>query len=145
MVMMLADVIGHENQSQNCPDHRCLCLVLTGRISTPDDGPRVVHPLLRENVSWWNNPHNALLARFKGKRNYCSPSTLYWALPCHFSAPRHLRSTHSLAAFLGLATILRLRVWSNHFPEQKSHSSFLSWCRLDPHPSALTETELQSL
>ena len=36
MKMMLPDVIGHENQSQHCPDHRCLCLVLSGRIITPD-------------------------------------------------------------------------------------------------------------
>src|SRR6218665_939465 len=45
MIMMLPDVIGHENQSQHCPDHRCLCLVLSGRITTPDGfsyhtGPR---------------------------------------------------------------------------------------------------------
>ena len=31
---MLPDVIGHENKSQHCPDHRCLCLVLSGRIIT---------------------------------------------------------------------------------------------------------------
>ena len=36
MKMMLPDVIGHENQSQHSPDHRCLCLVLSGRITTPD-------------------------------------------------------------------------------------------------------------
>src|SRR6218665_3361488 len=36
MKMMLPGVIGHENQSQHCPDHRCLCLVLSGRITTPD-------------------------------------------------------------------------------------------------------------
>src|SRR6218665_908720 len=36
MKMMLLDVIGHENQSQHCPDHQCLCLVLSGRITTPD-------------------------------------------------------------------------------------------------------------
>ena len=36
MKMLLPDVIGHENQSQHCPDHRCLCLVLSGRITTPD-------------------------------------------------------------------------------------------------------------
>jgi len=34
--MMLPDVIGHENQSQHCPGHRCLCLVLSGRITKPD-------------------------------------------------------------------------------------------------------------
>src|SRR6218665_3527994 len=34
--MMLPDVICHENQSQKCSDHRCLCLVLSGRITTPD-------------------------------------------------------------------------------------------------------------
>jgi len=26
MKMMLHDVIGHENQSQHCQHHRCLCL-----------------------------------------------------------------------------------------------------------------------
>src|SRR6218665_576493 len=36
MKMMLPDVIGHGNQSQRCPDHRCLCLVLSRRITTPD-------------------------------------------------------------------------------------------------------------
>jgi len=33
MKMMLPDVIGHENQSQH---YRCLCLDLSGRITTPD-------------------------------------------------------------------------------------------------------------
>ena len=33
--MMLPDVIGHENQSQHYQHHRCLCLDLSGRISTP--------------------------------------------------------------------------------------------------------------
>src|SRR6218665_2981085 len=36
MKMMLRDVIGHDHQSQHCPDHRCLCLVLSGRITTRD-------------------------------------------------------------------------------------------------------------
>jgi len=33
---MLPDVIGHENQSQHCPGHRCLSLMLSGRITMPD-------------------------------------------------------------------------------------------------------------
>ena len=36
MKMMLPDVIGHENQSQHYQHHRCLCLDLSGRITTPD-------------------------------------------------------------------------------------------------------------
>jgi len=36
MKMVLPDVIGNKNQSQHCPDHRRLCLVLSGRITTPD-------------------------------------------------------------------------------------------------------------
>src|SRR6218665_3621644 len=32
----VTDVIGHENQSQHYMDHRCLCLELSGRITTPD-------------------------------------------------------------------------------------------------------------
>src|SRR6218665_3029388 len=36
MKMMLPDVIGHENQSQHNQHHRCLCLDLSGRITTPD-------------------------------------------------------------------------------------------------------------
>jgi len=34
--MMLPDVIGHDNQSQHYQHHRCLCLDLSGRITTPD-------------------------------------------------------------------------------------------------------------
>src|SRR6218665_1696910 len=33
--MMLPDVIGHENQSHHYQHHRCLCLDLSGRITTP--------------------------------------------------------------------------------------------------------------
>jgi len=36
MKMMLPDVIGHENQSQHYQHHRCFCLDLSGRITTPD-------------------------------------------------------------------------------------------------------------
>src|SRR6218665_786701 len=36
MKIMLPDVIGHENQSQHYQHHRCLCLDLSGRITTPD-------------------------------------------------------------------------------------------------------------
>jgi len=36
MKMMLHDVIDHENQSQHFPDHQCLCVVLSGRITTQD-------------------------------------------------------------------------------------------------------------
>jgi len=36
MKMMPPDVIGHENQSQHYQHHRCLCLDLSGRITTPD-------------------------------------------------------------------------------------------------------------
>jgi len=36
MKMMLPDVIGHENQSQHYQHHRCLCLDLSWRITTPD-------------------------------------------------------------------------------------------------------------
>jgi len=36
MKMMLPDVIGHENQSQHYQHYRCLCLDLSGRITTPD-------------------------------------------------------------------------------------------------------------
>ena len=36
MKMMLPDVIGHENQSQYYQHHRCLCLDLSGQITTPD-------------------------------------------------------------------------------------------------------------
>ena len=35
MKMMLPDVIGHKNQSQHYQHHRCLCLELSGRITTP--------------------------------------------------------------------------------------------------------------
>src|SRR6218665_1620752 len=35
-VARLCDVTGHENQSQHYPDHRYLCLELSGRITTPD-------------------------------------------------------------------------------------------------------------
>ena len=35
MKMMLPDVIGHENQSQHNQHHRCLCLDLSGQITTP--------------------------------------------------------------------------------------------------------------
>src|SRR6218665_1743280 len=34
--MMLPDVIGHENQSQHYQHRQCLCLDLSGRITTPD-------------------------------------------------------------------------------------------------------------
>jgi len=34
--MMLPDVIGHKNQSQHYQHHWCLCLDLSGRITTPD-------------------------------------------------------------------------------------------------------------
>jgi len=34
--MILPDTIGHENQSQHYQHHRCLCLHLSGRITTPD-------------------------------------------------------------------------------------------------------------
>jgi len=37
MKMVLPDVIGHENQSQHCPDHRCLCLVLSGQLPRRTD------------------------------------------------------------------------------------------------------------
>src|SRR6218665_3073981 len=37
--MMLPDVIGHENQSQHYQNHRCLCIDLFGRITTPDRFP----------------------------------------------------------------------------------------------------------
>jgi len=33
---MLPDFIGHENQSQHYQHHLCLCLDLSGRITTPD-------------------------------------------------------------------------------------------------------------
>src|SRR6218665_577132 len=36
-VMLLCDVIDHENQSQHYPDHRYLCLELFGRITTLDE------------------------------------------------------------------------------------------------------------
>jgi len=36
MKMMLPDVIGHENKSQHYQHHRCLCLDLSGRNTTPD-------------------------------------------------------------------------------------------------------------
>ena len=36
MKAMLLDVIGHKNQSHNYQHHRCLCLDLSGRITTPD-------------------------------------------------------------------------------------------------------------
>jgi len=35
METMLPDVIGHENQSQHYQHHRCLCLDLSGWITTP--------------------------------------------------------------------------------------------------------------
>ena len=34
--MKMPDVIGHDNQSQHYQHHRCLCLDLSGRITTPD-------------------------------------------------------------------------------------------------------------
>ena len=37
MKIMLLDVIGHENQPQHYPDHRYLCLELSGRIIMPDE------------------------------------------------------------------------------------------------------------
>jgi len=36
MKMMLPDVIGHENQIQHYQHHRCLCLDLSGWITTLD-------------------------------------------------------------------------------------------------------------
>src|SRR6218665_495855 len=36
VLQLLSNVIGHENKSQHYPDHRCLCLELSGRITTPD-------------------------------------------------------------------------------------------------------------
>jgi len=36
MKMMLPDVIGPDNQSQHYQHHRCLCLVLSGRVTTPN-------------------------------------------------------------------------------------------------------------
>src|SRR6218665_2901695 len=35
MKMMLPDVIGHEDQSQHYQHNRCLCLDLSGRLTTP--------------------------------------------------------------------------------------------------------------
>src|SRR6218665_1530963 len=37
MKLMLPDVIGHDNQSQHNQHHRCLCLDLSGQITTRTD------------------------------------------------------------------------------------------------------------
>jgi len=48
MKMMLPDVVGYENQSQHCPDHQYLCLVLSGQITTPDEFSYHTGPLVFE-------------------------------------------------------------------------------------------------
>ena len=80
MKMMLPDVIVHENQSVHYQHHWCLCLDLSGRITTPDRFPyhtgiKTVPPL-DVNEDWSDsNPFVQIRSVEIGKEDCYSSET----------------------------------------------------------------------